>query len=132
LRDRRFAGAKFRRQVPVGPYIADFACYEARLIVEVDGGQHAQSAKDQRRDSWFAANDFRVLRFWNNDVLSNLEGVLMVILDALAATPHPARAARGHPSSARGEGTGARGSPGSRTGSEATKLLSRGGPEVVS
>ena len=105
LRNRRFAGAKFRRQVPVGPYVADFLCYEARLVIEVDGGQHAESTKDRRRDRWFAANAFRVLRFWNNDVHSNLEGVLMAIVDALGATPHPARAARGRPSPARGEGT---------------------------
>ena len=103
LRDRRFAGAKFRRQVPVGPYVADFLCYEARLVIEVDGGQHVESARDRRRDRWFAQNAFRVLRFWNNDVHSNLEGVLIV--DALRATPHPARAARGRPSPARGEGT---------------------------
>jgi very-short-patch-repair endonuclease len=108
LRDRRFAGAKFRRQVPVGPYVTDFLCYEARLVIEVDGGQHAESARDRRRDRWFAENAFRVLRFWNNDVHSNLEGVLMVIVDALRATPHPARAARGHPSPARGEGIGVR------------------------
>ena len=106
LRDRRFAGTKFRRQVPIGPYVADFLCYGARLVIELDGGQHAESTKDRRRDRWFADNSFRVLRFWNNDVHSNLEGVLMVVLDALCATPHPARAARGRPSPARGEGTG--------------------------
>jgi len=106
LRDRRFAGYKFRRQVPMGPYIADFICYSARLVIEVDGGQHAESARDGRRDRWFAQNGFRVLRFWNNEVLHNLEGVWMVILEALQeAAPHPARAARGHLSPARGEGT---------------------------
>lgn len=105
LRDRRFAGTKFRGQVPVGPFIADFICYPARLVIEVDGGQHAESARDERRDRWFAANAFRVLRFWNNEVLKNLEGVLTVILEALEQTaPHPARASRGHPSPARGEG----------------------------
>jgi len=105
LRDRRFARFKFRRQVPIGPFIADFVCYDAQLIVEVDGGQHAESARDKRRDAWFAANDFEVLRFWNNDVFSNLEGVLTSLLDALAkAPPHPVRASRGHPSPARGEG----------------------------
>jgi very-short-patch-repair endonuclease len=105
LRDRRFAGYKFRRQVPIGPYIADFVCYSARLVVEVDGGQHADSPRDARRDRWFGQNGFRVLRFWNNDVLKNLEGVWTVILETLQQpTPHPARAARGHPSPARGEG----------------------------
>jgi very-short-patch-repair endonuclease len=106
LRDRRFASFKFRRQVPVGPFIADFICYSARIVIEVDGGQHADSAVDRRRDSWFAANGFLVLRFWNNDVLSNLEGVLTSIVDALRGeTPHPDRASRGRPSPARGEGT---------------------------
>jgi len=106
LRDRRFAGYKFRRQVPVGPYIADFVCYSARLVIEIDGGQHADSARDARRDRWFARNGFRVLRFWNNEVLQNLEGVWTLIFEAVQqATPHPARAARGHPSPAGGEGT---------------------------
>jgi very-short-patch-repair endonuclease len=106
LRDRRFANFKFRRQVPVGPYVADFLCYEARVVIEVDGGQHADSASDARRDQWFAANAFCVLRFWNNDVLSNLDGVMTVVADALRmASPHPARASRGHPSPAGGEGT---------------------------
>jgi len=105
LRDRRFAQFKFRRQVAVGPFIADFVCYDARVVIEVDGGQHAESLADARRDRWFAANQFEVLRFWNNDVLSNLNGVLTVILDELGKrTPHPARASRGHPSPARGEG----------------------------
>jgi very-short-patch-repair endonuclease len=105
LRDRRFANYKFRRQVPVGPYIADFICYSARLVIEVDGGQHAESARDARRDRWFAQNRFRVLRFWNNDVFKNLEGVLTLTLEALEQpTPRPARVSRGHLSSARGEG----------------------------
>jgi very-short-patch-repair endonuclease len=110
LRDRRFANFKFRRQVPVGPFIADFVCYDARAVIEVDGGQHSESSMDVRRDRWLAANDFVVLRFWNNDVLSNLEGVLMSILGALCArTPHPARASRGQPSPAGGEGDRVRG-----------------------
>jgi very-short-patch-repair endonuclease len=79
FRDRRFAGFKFRRQVPIDRFIADFVCFEARLIIEVDGGQHAGSAQDRRRDRWFAANGFRLMRFWNNEVLSNLEGVLTVL-----------------------------------------------------
>jgi very-short-patch-repair endonuclease len=90
LRDRRLAG-KFRRQVPIGPYFADLVCFETRLVIEVDGGQHANSARDARRDRWFEANRFRVLRFWNNDVLSNLEGVLSVIADAVRSqVPHSA------------------------------------------
>ena len=83
LRDRRFAGFKFRRQVPLGHYIVDFACFEQRLVIEVDGGQHADSAADRRRDRWLAANRFRVMRFWNNEVLSNLEGVMTVLAGAL-------------------------------------------------
>jgi very-short-patch-repair endonuclease len=84
LRARRFAAAKFRRQVPIGPYVADFLCYEQRLVIEVDGGQHAESARDRLRDRWFEQNGFRVLRFWNNEVLNNLEGVSTAILSLLA------------------------------------------------
>jgi very-short-patch-repair endonuclease len=83
LRDRRFQSFKFRRQVPIGRFIADFVCFEVRLVIEVDGGQHADSSRDRHRDRWFAANGFRVLRFWNNDVLSNMEGVLTMLADAL-------------------------------------------------
>jgi len=83
LRDRRFAGFKFRRQVPIDRFIADFVCFEARLVIEVDGGQHAGSLRDRLRDKWFAANGLRVVRFWNNEVLSNLEGVLTVLLGEL-------------------------------------------------
>ena len=87
LRAGQLAGCKFRRQVPVGPYCADFLCYEARLVIEVDGGQHADLRSDRVRDRWFAENGFRVLRFWNNDVLSNLEGVLTTVLDAVRESP---------------------------------------------
>ena len=105
LRDRRFQSFKFRRQVPVGPYVADFLSYRVRLIVEVDGGQHAESRRDAMRDQWLAENDFRVARFWNNDVLSNLEGVLTVLAAELENTPHPASRLRSTPPSpARGEG----------------------------
>ena len=84
LRDRRLGGAKFRRQVPVGPYVADFACYTARLIVELDGGQHAENAEaDALRTDWLEAQGFRVLRFWNNDVMANIDGVLERISAAL-------------------------------------------------
>ena len=87
LRDRRLEGLKFRRQVPVGPYIADFASIEQRLIVELDGGQHAESASDVRRDGFLAANGWRVVRFWNNEVMRNREGVLESIQQALTLTP---------------------------------------------
>ena len=83
LRDRRLASYKFRRQAPVGPFYADFVCFDARVVIEVDGGQHAESMRDLRRDQWFEANGFAVLRFWNHDVLRNLEGVLTSLLDTL-------------------------------------------------
>jgi very-short-patch-repair endonuclease len=105
FKDRRFAAFKFRRQVPVGRYIADFLCFESRLVVEVDGGQHAESARDVERDDWFAQNGFRVVRFWNNDVLQNLEGVLTSLATELNTTPHPSSRLRSTPPSpARGEG----------------------------
>ncbi|MEW6124983.1 MAG: endonuclease domain-containing protein [Pseudomonadota bacterium] len=89
LRDRRLAGAKFRRQVPIGPYVADFLSYPHRIVVEADGGQHAESARDTVRDRWLGENGFRVFRFWNTDVLANPEGVLTALLDALASSPSP-------------------------------------------
>ena len=79
LRLRQLAGHRFRRQCPVGPYIADFACPERRLIVELDGGQHAGSALDRCRDAYLYRCGFRVLRFWNNLVFENLEAVLFEI-----------------------------------------------------
>ncbi|WP_407518718.1 endonuclease domain-containing protein [Methylobacterium oryzisoli] len=85
LRDRRLGGFKVVRQCPIGPYVADFACREARLIIELDGGQHADSAHDRRRDAWLASQGFRVLRFWNDEVSSNLPGVLETILAALSS-----------------------------------------------
>ena len=105
LKDRRFASFKFRRQVPVGRYIADFVCFEARLVIEVDGGQHADSVRDVERDRWFAQNDFRVVRFWNHDVLQNIEGVLTALLEHVERTPQPSsRLREPPPSPARGEG----------------------------
>ena len=83
LRAKRLNGWKFRRQQPIGPYIADFACLDARLIVEVDGSQHADSARDAARDDWLGAQGFRIMRFWNNEVLENEDGVLVTILAAL-------------------------------------------------
>ncbi|MCR4286846.1 MAG: endonuclease domain-containing protein [Deltaproteobacteria bacterium] len=79
LRLKQIEGFKFRRQAPVEDYIADFACLEKKLIIEVDGGQHAESDKDIKRDRWFKENGFKVLRFWNSEVLDNTEGVLEVI-----------------------------------------------------
>ena len=82
-RDRRLGGFKFVRQEAIGPFIVDFACRERRLVVEVDGGQHAESAKDAARDAYLARENYRVIRFWNNDVLTNCDGVLLTILDSL-------------------------------------------------
>mgnify|MGYP000695755932 CR=1 FL=1 len=83
LRNRQLLGFKFRRQVPVGPYITDFLCIEAKLIVELDGGQHAeQLARDAKRTAYLEGSGYRVIRFWNNDVISNMSG----IWDALTLT----------------------------------------------
>ncbi len=104
LRGRRFDDYKFRRQVTVGKYVADFMCYEQRLIVEVDGSQHDERARDKVRDAWLASQGFRVLRLWNRDVLLDTDGALLSILAALKEPPHPSGAARLPPSPARGEG----------------------------
>ena len=84
LRDRRLGGFKFRRQVTIGPFIADFACIPCKLIVEVDGSQHNELA-DRPRTEWFENLGWRVLRFWNNDVLQNTDGVVFTILAACGA-----------------------------------------------
>lgn len=86
LRDRRFAGFKFRRQVPLGDFVADFVCYERKLIVELDGSQHAdaeQAAFDARRTQVLEAAGFRVVRIWTSDLFKEREGVLETILNAL-------------------------------------------------
>ncbi len=109
LRNRSLGDAKFRRQVPIGRYIVDFACLERRLVIEADGGQHAASENDAERTNWLESRRFRVLRFWNHDILENPEGIAAVILEALAepqptppspsrsrgALPLPAKAGRG-------------------------------------
>ena len=93
LRAHRFAEHKFRRQVPIDHYIADFLCPAARLIVEVDGGQHADNSRDAHRDVYLRAQGFRILRIWNNDLFDNEEGVLTVIANALAPPlPNPSPA----------------------------------------
>jgi very-short-patch-repair endonuclease len=98
IRARRFAGYKFRRQVPIEFYIADFVCFAERLIVELDGGQHAASPSDQKRDAFLREQGFRVVRIWNNELFTNEEGVVESILSALRSPPLP------NPSPARGEG----------------------------
>jgi len=98
LRDRRLGGFKFRKQQPIGPFIADFVCQEKRLIVEVDGSHHAESQTDAARDAFLKGKGYRVLRVWNNDVTGNLSGVLTAILAALS-DPHPPIAAQWAPPS---------------------------------
>jgi very-short-patch-repair endonuclease len=94
LRDRRLAGWKFRRQFPIDRFVVDFCCADAHLIVEVDGGQHAvQVAADAERTQILEAMGYFVLRYWNNDVLQNLDGVVEDIATALerprSEPPHP-------------------------------------------
>jgi len=101
LRDRRLQGAKFARQVPIGAYVVDFCCRELKVIIELDGGQHAvQTRADTERTALLEALGYCVLRFWNNDALGNTEGVLQRIALALAVRPSP------RPSPRRGEGEG--------------------------
>jgi very-short-patch-repair endonuclease len=85
LRAHRLDGLRFRRQTPIGQYIVDFVCHERRLVIELDGGQHAESQRDIRRDRWLESKGYRVLRFWNSDVLQNREGVLETIVSAARA-----------------------------------------------
>lgn len=94
LRDRRLQGWKFKRQVPIDRYIADFVCAGARLIVELDGSQHAtQEIRDRKRTESLEAMGYIVLRFWNNEVITNTEGVLIEIMTTLRQAkllpPHP-------------------------------------------
>jgi very-short-patch-repair endonuclease len=89
LRSRSMIGFKFVRQEPIGPYIVDFICREQGLIVEVDDGQHADSKSDVVRDQWLVEHHYRVLRFWNNDVMANTDGVLEAIVKALNAETPP-------------------------------------------
>jgi very-short-patch-repair endonuclease len=79
LRSKQLEGLKFRRQQPVGNYIADFVCLEKKIVIEVDGGQHMNEEKDKTRDKWLSDEGFRVIRFWNHEVLKNIYEVLEVI-----------------------------------------------------
>jgi very-short-patch-repair endonuclease len=109
LRSRSLYGMKFVRQEPIGPYIVDFVCREHRLIIEVDGGQHSENARDVIRDQWLLDHKYRVLRFWNNDVIGNIDAVLEMIASTL---PHDGRA----PSPPLGgEGWGEGGAPRAQT-----------------
>jgi very-short-patch-repair endonuclease len=111
LRAHRQDGLAFRRQAPMGPYVVDFACHAARLVVELDGGGHSwagRSRRDEERSVWLADRGYRVLRFWNDEVVRNLDGAVETIL-AAAADRATAVGGRGGPPSlpspARGEGS---------------------------
>lgn len=91
----RQAGVKFRRQAVIGRYVVDFVCFEKKLVIEVDGGGHCESAGDTVRDEWLKAQGFEVLRFWNNDVLANLEGVFQRIEERVPPLPDPPRQGEG-------------------------------------
>jgi very-short-patch-repair endonuclease len=112
LRDRRLAGMKFRKQIWLAGYVADFACPEARLVVEADGSQHAEDVNyDTARERAFARLGWKTLRFWNNEITDNLEGVLTVIAEALPSPSHAlTRAGPSLSPAGRGEGW-ARASP---------------------
>lgn len=123
LRDRQIEGCKFRRQHPIAPYIVDFICIEKRLVVEADGSQHAEhAAYDERRTTFLESQGLRVLRFWDNEILNNMNGILETIRLALLETPSPCpspASGRGNvilkpcthsPSPQRGDGRGEGGS----------------------
>lgn len=104
LRNRQIGSHKFVRQAPVGRYVCDFVCREMRLVVEVDGGQHANSQHDRIRDAFLSASGYRVLRFWNNDVLNNIEGVLLKIQETLETISCPSPGLLRSPTSPRQRG----------------------------
>ena len=84
----KIPGVKFRRQVPIGAYYADFLCFSAKLVIEVDGGQHGEAQDyDARRTAFLKAQGYRVIRFWNNDVLENTDGVIAMVMDSLSPSP---------------------------------------------
>ena len=89
LRDRCLAHLKFRRQVSIGRYFVDLLCLQKRLIIELDGGQHNENRADEKRTAWLESQNFKVIRFWNNDVLKNPGGVLTAILLELKIAPSP-------------------------------------------
>ena len=90
LRGKQLNGHRFRRQHPIGQYIADFACIEQKIVIELDGGQHQeQLVYDEQRSAFLRAHGWQILRFWNNDVLNNFDGVLFVIAENLTASPPP-------------------------------------------
>jgi very-short-patch-repair endonuclease len=104
LRGQRLSGFKFRRQQVIVPYIVDFVCLEQRLIIEADGSQHADCKDDVRRDAFLRAQGFRILRYWNNQILSESEAVAAALVAELSV-PHPPKpSAWAPPSPVKGEG----------------------------
>jgi ATP-dependent helicase HrpA/adenine-specific DNA-methyltransferase len=90
IRRRQLDDLRFRRQVPLGRFVVDFACYDVRLVVELDGGQHSDSqGDDAARTQWLEGRGFRVLRFWNNEIFENLDGVLEMIRKTAASYRTP-------------------------------------------
>jgi 16S rRNA processing protein RimM len=108
VRNRRFENLKFKRQFPIPPYIVDFICEDHNLIIEIDGGQHNESETDQVRDKFLQDNGYKILRFWNNDVLNNIEGVMMKISNHLSI-PSPRPSPKGEGALLIGEIKGAHG-----------------------
>ena len=89
LRAQQLPDAKFRRQHPLGPYIVDFVCLSSKLVIELDGSPHFDSTEDRVRDAWLVRHGYRVLRFWNNEVLGNLAGVLARVAVEVCPSPLP-------------------------------------------
>jgi very-short-patch-repair endonuclease len=87
LRQPPFKECHFRRQATIGPYFCDFASHQLNFVIEVDGGQHAENSADEKRTAYLVSTGYRVLRFWNNEVLENLSGVLAIILEATNKAP---------------------------------------------
>ncbi|MEN9307004.1 MAG: hypothetical protein RL173_936 [Fibrobacterota bacterium] len=108
LRAHRLDGLKFKRQKPIGRFIVDFVCHECALVVEVDGGYHAEQVEyDEARTAWLKSQGFQVLRFWNHEVLRQTESVLRRILEAASApSPFPSPVGERHPLPQAGEGKG--------------------------
>ena len=96
LRSKQLRDTKFRRQQPIGNFIVDFVSLDKKLIVELDGSQHAENQEeDKQRDEWLMTQGFKVFRFWNNEVLENIEGVLEKIMEHLTPSPCPSHEGRG-------------------------------------
>ena len=105
LRNRQLAGHKFRRQVPVGKYIVDFVCFERKIAIEVDGGHHQEQIQsDAARTTWLESQGFQVLRFWNHEVLTQIEAVQTVVLTAFQKASPTSKAPSPQPSPIKGEG----------------------------